>query len=121
MKPHLLLKKPIQPTAEKTNTTVSITPISDVKVGKEVTINYTTNSNGTATIKVNGQPITDNKFTPTTTGTYNVIVEVAENDYYTAGSNETTFTAEKTNTTEQVLMKPHSMLKNWQLKLLQVQ
>ena len=82
-------------TAEKTNTTVSITPISDVKVGEEVTINYTTNSNGTVTIKVNGQPIAGNTFTPTTAGTYNVIVEVAENDYYTAGSNETTFNVEK--------------------------
>ena len=82
-------------TAEKTNTTVTITPISNVVVGQEVTINYTTNSNGTVTIKVNGQPITGNKFTPTTVGTYNVTVEVAENDYYTAASNQTTFNVEK--------------------------
>ena len=82
-------------TAEKTNTTVTITPISNVVVGQEVTINYTTNSNGTVTIKVNGQPITGNKFTPTKNGTYNVTVEVAENDYYTAASNQTTFNVEK--------------------------
>ena len=82
-------------TAEKTNTTVTITPISNIVVGQEVTINYTTNSNGTVTIKVNGQPITGNKFTPTTVGTYNVTVEVAENDYYTAASNQTTFNVEK--------------------------
>ena len=82
-------------TAEKTNTTVTITPISNVVVGQEVTINYTTNSNGTVTIKVNGQPITGNKFTPTTVGTYNVTVELAENDYYTAASNQTTFNVEK--------------------------
>ncbi len=82
-------------TAEKTNTTVTITPISNVVVGQEVTINYTTNSNGTVTIKVNDQPITGNKFTPTTVGTYNVTVEVAENDYYTAASNQTTFNVEK--------------------------
>ena len=83
----------------KGNTTVVINPINDTIVGKEIVINYTTNSNGTVTIKVNGQPITGNKFTPTKNGTYNVTVEVAENDYYTAGYNETTFTAEKTNTT----------------------
>ena len=82
----------------KGNTTVVINPINDTIVGKEIVINYTTNSNGTVTIKVNGQPITGNKFTPTKNGTYNVTVEVAENDYYTAGYNETTFTAEKTNT-----------------------
>ena len=83
----------------KGNTTVVINPINDTIVGKEIVINYTTNSNGTVTIKVNGQPITGNKFTPAKNGTYNVTVEVAENDYYTAGYNETTFTAEKTNTT----------------------
>ena len=79
----------------KGNTTVVINPINDTIVGKEIVINYTTNSNGTVTIKVNGQPITGNKFTPTTVGTYNVTVEVAENDYYTAASNQTTFNVEK--------------------------
>ena len=82
-------------TVLKENTIVNITPITDVVVGKEITITYTTNSNGTATIKVNGQPITEGKFTPTKEGTYNVIVELEENDYYTAGSNQTTFTAKK--------------------------
>ncbi len=80
-------------------TTVVIDPIIDVKVGKEITITYNTNSNGTVTIKVNGQEITDGKFTPTAVGTYNVTIDIAENPYYLAGSNETTFTAEKTNTT----------------------
>ena len=79
----------------KGNTTVVINPINDTIVGKEIVINYTTNSNGTVTIKVNGQPITGNKFTPTKNGTYNVTVEVAENDYYTAASNQTTFNVEK--------------------------
>ena len=86
-------------TAEKTNTTVVINPIADVHVGDEVLINYTINSNGTVTIKVNGTPINGANFTPTKEGIYNITIEVAENDYYTAGYNETTFTAERTNTT----------------------
>ena len=64
-------------------------------LGKEVLINFTTNSNGTATIKVNGVPINSATFTPTQVGTYNVTVDIAENDYYTAGSAETNFTVEK--------------------------
>ena len=96
-------------TAEKTNTTIVISPISDVKVGKEVTIEYDTNSNGTVIIKVNGTPIVGGKFTPSTAGVYNVTVEVLENDYYTAASNETTFTAEKTNTT--IVISPISDVK----------
>ena len=51
--------------------------------------------NSTVTIKVNGQKITDGKFTPTTVGTYNVTIEVAENLYYTAATNQTTFTVAK--------------------------
>ena len=79
----------------KANTTVVIDPIVDAILGKEVLINFTTNSNGTTTIKVNGVPINSATFTPTQVGTYNVTVEVAENDYYTAGSAETNFTVEK--------------------------
>ena len=86
-------------TAERTNTTVVINPIADVLVGEEVLINYTINSNGTVTVKVNGTPINGANFTPTKEGIYNITIEVAENDYYTAGYNETTFTAERTNTT----------------------
>ncbi len=37
----------------KENTTVTIVPIVDAVVGKEILINYTTNSNGTVTIKIN--------------------------------------------------------------------
>ena len=77
--------------APKTNTIVTINPIINPELGKEITINYTTNSNGTVTIKVNGEVISGDKFTPTTVGTYNVTVEVAENDYYTAATNETSF------------------------------
>ena len=77
----------------KENTTVVIEPIGDVVVGQEVTINYTTNSNGTVTIKVNNQTITDGKFTPQTAGTYNLSVEIAENEYYTGAIYETTFKA----------------------------
>ena len=83
-------------TVEKTDAVVEISPITNVVVGQEVTINYTTNSNGTVTIKVNGQIISGAKFTPTKEGSYNVSVDVAENDYYTAASNETSFTVEKT-------------------------
>ena len=79
----------------KVNTNVVINPIGDVKVGQDVIINYTTNSNGTVIIKVNGTRLTDGKFTPTTAGVYNVTVEVAENDYYNAAVNETLFTVEK--------------------------
>ena len=82
-------------TIVKTNTTLVITPITNVKVGQEVIINYKTNSNGTVTIKVNGQKVTGGKFIPTTNGTYNVTIEVAENDYYTAATNQTTFNAKK--------------------------
>ena len=81
---------------EKTTAEVLISPITDVVAGQEVTINYTTNSNGTVTIKVNGQKINGTKFTPTKEGVYNVTVEVVENDYYKAASNETIFTIEKT-------------------------
>ncbi|WP_461463200.1 hypothetical protein, partial [Methanobrevibacter sp.] len=91
----------------KGNTIVNITPITNVNIGEEVTINYTTNSNGTVTIKVNGQSITDKKFTPTKEGTYNITVEIAENDYYTAGYNETSFIAEKTNTTIEIKPIPN--------------
>ena len=80
----------------KGNTFIDISPIINAKVGQELTINYTTNSNGTVTIKVNGQIISGAKFTPTKEGSYNVSVDVAENDYYTAASNETAFTVEKT-------------------------
>ena len=83
----------------KEDTTIVIDPIVDAVLGKEVLINFTTNSNGTATIKVNGEDILDSKFTPTQAGTYNVTVAIAENDYYTAGSAETTFNVEKINTT----------------------
>ena len=75
----------------KGNTNIDISPISTTKVGKEVTINYTTNSNGTVTIKVNGKKINGNKFTPTKEGIYNVTVEVAENYYYTAATKQVTF------------------------------
>ncbi|WP_295723518.1 hypothetical protein [uncultured Methanobrevibacter sp.] len=88
----------------KANTTVVIDPIIDAIVGKEITIKYITNSNGTVTIKVNGEIIPDGKFTPTKAGTYNLTIEISENDYYTAGYNETTFTVEKTNTT--ILISP---------------
>ena len=80
----------------KGNTFIDISPIINAKVGQELTINYTTNSNGTVTIKVNGQKISGAKFTPTKEGSYNVSVDVAENDYYTAASNETAFAVEKT-------------------------
>ena len=89
-------------TIPKTNTTVEISPITNVTLGQEVTINVTTNSNGTVTIKVNNQTITGNKFTPEKPGTYNITVEIAENDYYTGASSETSFTIPKTNTTVEI-------------------
>ena len=79
----------------KGNTTVVIDPIVDAIVGKEITINYTTNSTGTVTIKVNGLEIIGGKFTPTTAGTYNLTIDVAEDPYYNAASNQTTFTVNK--------------------------
>jgi len=79
----------------KGNATIDISLISNAKVGKEVTINYTTNSNGTVTIKVNGKKINGNKFTPTKEGIYNVTVEVAENYYYTAATKQVTFNVTK--------------------------
>ena len=79
----------------KIPTTVTIKPINNTIIGKEITINYTTNSNGTVTIKVNGETIKDGKFTPTTADTYNLTVEVAENEYYTKATNQTTFTVGK--------------------------
>ncbi|WP_461461219.1 hypothetical protein [Methanobrevibacter sp.] len=77
----------------KGNATVLIDPIVDARVGKEITINYTTNSKGTVTIKVNGLEIIGGKFTPTTEGIYNVTIDVAEDANYNAASNQTTFTA----------------------------
>ncbi len=77
----------------KGNATVLIDPIVDARVGKEITINYTTNSKGTVTIKVNGLEIIGGKFTPTTEGIYNVTIDVAEDAIYNAASNQTTFTA----------------------------
>ena len=68
-----------------------LSPVADVVVGQEVTIKYDTNSNGTVTIKVNGQKISGTKFTPAKAGSYNVSVDVAGNDYYTEVSNETAF------------------------------
>ena len=91
-------------TVSKGITTVVIDPIIDVKVGKEITITYNTNSNETATIKVNGQEITGGKFTPTAVGTYNVTIDIAENEYYTAGSNQTTFTVGKAGS--KIIAKP---------------
>ncbi len=43
-------------------------------------------------------------------GTYNVTVEVAENDYYISGSNETTFTVEKSSS--KILASPVSTTYN---------
>ena len=91
-------------TVEKTNTTILISPIIDYVVGETIPITFTSNSNGTATIKVNGEVIPDGNFTPTKAGTYNLTIEIAENDYYTAATNQTTFTVEKTNTT--ILISP---------------
>ena len=82
-------------TVVKTVAVVVLSPVADVVVGREVTIKYDTNSNGTVTVKVNGQKISGAKFTPTKAGSYVVTVDVAENDYYTAASNETSFTVEK--------------------------
>ncbi len=79
----------------KGNAAVVIDPIVDAIVGKEITINYTTNSNGTVTIKVNGLEIIGGKFTPNMVGTYNVTIDVAEDAYYNATSNQTTFTVNK--------------------------
>ena len=79
----------------KANTTVVIDPIIDAIVGKEIKVKYTTNSKGNVTIKVNGKVIIDGIFKPTAVGTYNLIVEIAETENYTAGSNETTFTVGK--------------------------
>ena len=78
----------------KANTSVIIDPIEAI-LGKEITIKYTTESNGTVTIKVNGQEIKDGKFTPTKIGIYNLTIEVAEDECYTATTNQTTFTVEK--------------------------
>ena len=77
--------------APKTNATLTIDPIVNVAVGEEITIKYNTNSNGTVTIKVNGEPITGGKFTPISAGVYNLTVEVAENEYYTGVMNESSF------------------------------
>ena len=94
----------------KGNTSIVIDPIIDVVVGKEIKINYTTNSNGTVTIKVNGTPITGGKFTPTAVGTYNLTVEIAENEYYTAESNQTTFTVGKAGS--KIIAKPVTAIYN---------
>ena len=88
----------------KIPTTVTIKPINNTIIGKEITINYTTNSNGTITIKVNGETIKDGKFTPTTADTYNLTVEVAENEYYTKATNQTTFTVGKA--TSKIIVNP---------------
>ena len=47
---------------------------------------------------VNGKKVSGGKFTPTTNGTYNVSVEITENDYYTNATNETTFKVKVTST-----------------------
>ena len=72
-----------------------ISSIVDYIVGETIPITFTTNSNSTTTIKVNGEVIPDGNFTPTKAGTYNLTIKIAENDYYTPGSNQTTFTVGK--------------------------
>lgn len=70
---------------------INIDPISNAKVGQEITINYVTNNKGTVVIRVNGQKIKGTIFTPNSEGDYIVSVEVEENDYYTATSNSIIF------------------------------
>lgn len=43
---------------------INIDPISNAKVGQEITINYVTNNKGTVVIRVNGQKINGTIFTP---------------------------------------------------------
>ena len=90
-------EKPSNATIEvlKINTPIFIDPIINPEIGKEITINYTSNRDETATIKVNGEEITEGKFTPTKPGTYNVSVEIVENEYYTEGLNQSIFTIKK--------------------------
>lgn len=59
---------------------INIDPISNAKVGQEITINYVTNNKGTVVIRVNGQKIKSTIFTPNSEGDYIVSVEVEEND-----------------------------------------
>lgn len=80
---------------EKINATVIINHIDNITIGQSIFINYTTDSDGIVTIKVNGTPVSVGNFTPDKSGIYNVTIEVGESDLYTAASNETTFTVEK--------------------------
>jgi len=78
-------------TAVKSNATLIINEIH-AGLEQELTITVTNITDGKITIKVNGNEVTDGKFTPHSSGIYTVTVESEATDKYNAGFNVTTFT-----------------------------
>ncbi|WP_405275772.1 hypothetical protein, partial [Methanobrevibacter sp.] len=76
------------------NATVEITPITDAKVGDNVTIEVTADSDGALTIKVNGETVTGT-YEITKAGSYTITAESAATANYTAGFATYTFVVEE--------------------------
>ena len=84
----------------KTAPVVTIDDVHDIEIDTNLTFTVTTNSNATLVVKVNGVVVevgADGKyhFNGTVAQLYNITASVAENDYYFAASNSTTFVAYK--------------------------
>ena len=76
------------------NATVEITPITDAKVGDNVTIEVTADSDGALTIKVNGETVTG-VYEITKAGSYIITAESAATENYAAGFSTYTFVVEE--------------------------
>jgi len=78
----------------KKDAVLDITPITDAKVGDKVTIVVVNETDGTLTIKVNGEEVSG-VYEITKAGSYTVNVESASTDSYNAGFASYTFTVEE--------------------------
>ena len=76
------------------NATVEITPITDAKVGDNITIEVTADTDGALTIKVNGE-VVSGVYEITKAGSYTITAESAATANYTAGFATYTFVVEE--------------------------
>ena len=78
----------------KKDAVIKIDPITDVKVGDNVSIKVVNETDGALTIKVNGKEVSED-YEVTKAGTYIVTVESPETDVYTAGFDTYAFAVDK--------------------------
>lgn len=84
---------------DKSKTDIAITVSGDLEIGGEIIISATATSGEKVILIVNGNELTDEKYTIGSAGVYNIIAVSSENNAYYAGFNKTTFTVVKSNST----------------------